>query len=424
MRKLSDIKIDIPKFPKLIISTLEDAGFEAYIVGGCVRDYLLNKNPDDFDITTNASPLEVKKLFKRTIDTGIKHGTVSVLFYENDKPYTYEVTTFRIDGEYVDGRHPKDVRFVNDLKEDLLRRDFTVNAMAYNDKKGLVDEFGGLVDLDKKIIRAVGNPTERFTEDALRLMRAVRFSAKLGFVIDEDTKDAIPPLAKNLAMVSKERVQVELTKTITSANPEFVSLYFDLGLAKYIATNFENVKVGKFKVNLSPYMAYACLLYNEDKMVANQILRELKFDNNNIYKVTALLDAKRYLKRTDINIAVKELVNDLKYDLAYDFVELIDINGEDKKLVLKIKKLLNKYKGEKTPIFIGDLKIDGNELMSIGFKGQEVGVALTSLQRIIFKKPLLNDKKLLKEMSKKAYNVYKEKKFEEDDINGGNVYEL
>ena len=144
------IVINVPKYPKLIVDTLEKNGYEAYIVGGCVRDSLLGKIPDDYDITTNAKPEEIKKLFKRTIDTGIKHGTVSVLFYEDNKPHTYEVTTFRIDGKYDDSRHPSEVKFVGELKEDLLRRDFTINAMAYNDKTGIVDIFGGVADLEKK----------------------------------------------------------------------------------------------------------------------------------------------------------------------------------------------------------------------------------------------------------------------------------
>ena len=204
MLKLNEIKIDIPKYPKEIIETLENNGYEAYIVGGCVRDALLGKSPSDYDITTNADPQTVKKLFRRTIDTGIKHGTVTVLFYEGDKPYTYEVTTYRIDGEYDDARHPKNVVFVDNLKEDLLRRDFTINAMAYNNKKGLVDEFGGIVDLDKKIIRAVGNPIERFTEDALRLLRAVRFAAKLGFSTKTCDESFICKQRENSSRIDKK----------------------------------------------------------------------------------------------------------------------------------------------------------------------------------------------------------------------------
>lgn len=417
MQKVSEIKIEIPKYPKFIIDTLEKNGFEAYIVGGCVRDAILGKSPSDYDITTNADPQAVKKLFKRTIDTGIKHGTVTVLFYENDKPYTYEVTTFRIDGEYDDARHPKDVVFVNDLKEDLLRRDFTVNAMAYNDKVGLVDEFGGIVDIGKKIIRAVGNPIERFTEDALRLLRAVRFAAKLGFEIEEETKNAIPKLAPSLSMVSKERVQVELTKTICSDNPEFVKMVFELGLSKYITDDFDSIRIGKLEKNLSTYLSYACLLYNTDIKLANKILRDFRLDNNNISKTIMLLESREYYKQMVTNyntkklavldLLIKELINFLGYDLALDFVKLVRINEKMNLLHRKLEQCIRSLNEENYPIFIRDLKVNGNDLMAIGFKGQEIGVALNSLLKIVHKNKDFNDKKLLQEIAKKAYNTYK-----------------
>ena len=417
MQKVSEIKIDIPKYPKIIIDTLEENGYEAYIVGGCVRDAILGKSPSDYDITTNADPQAVKKLFKRTIDTGIKHGTVTVLFYEDNKPYTYEVTTFRIDGEYDDARHPKNVVFVDDLREDLLRRDFTINAMAYNDKKGLVDEFGGLVDLDKKVVRAVGNPIERFTEDALRLLRAIRFAAKLGFSIDEETENAIPKLAMNLEMVSKERIQIELTKTITSANPEYVNKIFELGLAKYISNGLENIKVGKMEKNLPTYLAYACFLYNTDTFTASKFLKDLRLDNNNISKILYLIETKKCYYQIDecikrknysqVNIYIKELVNFLGFELSYDFVKLLDINDEDKELHDKIRKALNELKESNCPIFINDLKVDGNDMINIGFRGQEIGLALSCLLKIVHKNRAYNDKKLLQEIAKKAYNTYK-----------------
>lgn len=417
MQKVSEIKIDIPKYPKIIIDTLEENGYEAYIVGGCVRDAILGKSPSDYDITTNADPQTVKKLFKRTIDTGIKHGTVTVLFYEDNKPYTYEVTTFRIDGEYDDARHPKNVVFVDDLREDLLRRDFTINAMAYNDKKGLVDEFGGLVDLDKKIVRAVGNPIERFTEDALRLLRAVRFAAKLGFSIDEETENAIPKLAINLAMVSKERIQIELTKTITSANPEYVNKIFELGLAKYISNGLENLRVGKIEKDLPTYLAYACFLYNTDTFAANKFLKDLRLDNNNISKVLYLIESKKCFYQIDecikrknysqVNIYIKELVNFLGFELSYDFIKLLDINDENKELHDKIRKALDELKESNCPIFINDLKVDGNDMINIGFRGQEIGLALSYLLKIVHKNRAYNDKKLLQEIAKKAYNTYK-----------------
>ena len=181
------MKIEVPKRVKEIIETLQEHGYEAYAVGGCVRDSLLHSSPADWDITTSAKPMEVKELFRRTVDTGLAHGTVTVMLGKEG----FEVTTYRIDGEYEDSRHPKEVVFTGDLREDLRRRDFTINAMAYNDREGLVDAFGGIRDLEKGVIRCVGDPYERFTEDALRILRAVRFAAQLGFSIEERTKKCL-----------------------------------------------------------------------------------------------------------------------------------------------------------------------------------------------------------------------------------------
>ena len=167
--------IQLPDKVKKIIDTLQTNGYEAYAVGGCVRDSILGRIPDDWDITTSATPFETKELFSRTFDTGIEHGTITVLI---DKD-AFEVTTYRVDGKYEDSRHPSEVTFTRSLREDLLRRDFTINAMAYNDKEGLVDIFGGIDDLNRKMIRCVGTAKERFGEDALRILRAVRFAAQL-----------------------------------------------------------------------------------------------------------------------------------------------------------------------------------------------------------------------------------------------------
>ena len=181
------MKIQIPAAAQEIVEKLCEHGYEAYLVGGCVRDMLLGREPGDWDITTSAKPEEVKAVFRRTVDTGIKHGTVTVMMGKEG----YEVTTFRIDGDYTDGRHPDSVTFTPDLIEDLKRRDFTINAMAYNRDRGLVDAFGGRKDLEDGVIRCVGAAEERFTEDALRILRAIRFSAQLGFEIEEHTENAI-----------------------------------------------------------------------------------------------------------------------------------------------------------------------------------------------------------------------------------------
>ena len=229
------IKILLPEKVNMIIETIQAAGFEAYAVGGCVRDSILGRIPDDWDITTSAKPHEIKKLFKRTIDTGIQHGTVTVMLDKDG----YEVTTYRIDGEYEDSRHPKEVTFTSNLKEDLRRRDFTINAMAYNEKVGLVDIFEGMSDIEKKVIRCVGDAKERFTEDALRMMRAVRFSAQLGYSIDEDTKNAIKELAPTLQKISAERIQVELVKLVLSPNPDYLKIAYETGITAQVFPEFD-----------------------------------------------------------------------------------------------------------------------------------------------------------------------------------------
>ena len=231
------MKIILPEKVNFIINRLKENGYEAYAVGGCVRDSVLRRIPDDWDITTSATPNETKALFPRTFDTGIEHGTITVLVEKE----SFEVTTYRVDGEYEDSRHPKEVVFTRSLREDLLRRDFTINAMAYNEEEGLVDIFGGMKDLEQKMIRCVGNAQERFGEDALRILRAVRFAAQLGFEIEPDTMEGIRKLAPTLANISAERIQVELVKMLVSPNPGLLKLAYELGITKIILPEFDEM---------------------------------------------------------------------------------------------------------------------------------------------------------------------------------------
>lgn len=323
-----EFKIDIPKSVKLIIDILEKNGYEAFAVGGCVRDTILDRKPQDWDITTSALPNQVKELFYRTIDTGIQHGTVTVLI----KGVGYEVTTYRIDGEYNDSRHPESVEFTADLIEDLKRRDFTINAMAYNPGIGLVDAFDGIGDIEKKEIRCVGNPRERFREDALRILRAVRFSAQLGFHIEEGTMEAIKELAGTLENISAERIHVELEKLIMSNHPDKLITAYEAGITKVVLPEFDammecpqvspyhmyNVGEHTIKVmeNVPPTkeMRWAALLHDVGKpdsvtydkkeptrmhfyghahvgaKMVSTILRRLKMDNKTIKLVTRLVE--------------------------------------------------------------------------------------------------------------------------------------
>ena len=315
----------LPQNVEKIIETLNAAGFEAYAVGGCVRDALLNRTPLDWDITTSARPEEVQTLFRRTVPTGIQHGTVTVLI----KDESYEVTTYRIDGAYEDARHPKEVTFVASLEEDLKRRDFTINAMAYHPKDGLVDLFFGQSDLKKGIIRAVGQAAERFTEDALRMLRAVRFAAQLDFTIEEETAQAIRTLAPSIEKISAERIREELVKLITSDHPEKLLTAYEYGITKVVLPEFDacmqttqNTKhhcldVGRHTVKAmqgvpkDALLRIVMLLHDiakPDKKTtddtgedhfkghaqvgarkAEEILRRLKFDNATIRRATNLI---------------------------------------------------------------------------------------------------------------------------------------
>ena len=229
------MKIVLPRKVLMIINNLQFHGYEAFAVGGCVRDSILAKRPEDWDITTSAKPEQIKKLFRRTVDTGIKHGTVTVLLGKD----SFEVTTYRVDGAYEDSRHPKEVRFTNRLEEDLKRRDFTINAMAYNDEVRLVDVFGGMQDLNHHLIRCVGDPEERFSEDALRILRAVRFSAQLNFPIEPNTAAAVRKLAPTLKNISAERIRTELVKLLVSAHPERIRDAYELGITRVILPEWD-----------------------------------------------------------------------------------------------------------------------------------------------------------------------------------------
>ena len=411
MISINNIKINIPKYPKFILDTLEKKGFKAYIVGGCVRDQLLNKKVSDFDITTNAKPDDIKKIFKKTIDTGVKHGTVSVLFKDdnNTKFYAYEITTFRTEGEYKDGRHPESVCFVNDLYEDLSRRDFTINAFAYNDKEGFVDKFDGLSDLNNKLIRAVGNPIDRYNEDALRMIRAIRFASKLNFDIEKSTLDAIKICSENLSKVSKERIQIELTKILTSDNPDFIKLIFDLNLSKYITNNFNEIKLSKLIKTDDVSLSYASLLYNNVD-ICEKIIKDLKFDNNTLKNVVSILSYKKnYIDfisasgYTDLykkNYFLKKMVYNIHFDNAYRLIDLISFK-ENVDLTDDLK-ILNDICSNNEPIFLKYLNINGNDLNNIGIIGKKVGEVLLSLIEDVHEDKQKNYKDLLISIAKKG----------------------
>lgn len=408
---MSDYKINLPKEVQDIITTIDEHGCEAYAVGGCVRDSILGRNPDDWDITTSAVPGDVKTFFRKTIDTGIKHGTVTVMMGKTG----YEVTTYRIDGEYKDGRHPENVEFSANIVDDLKRRDFTINAMAYNEKQGLVDEFDGIGDLKRKLIKCVGNSDERFTEDALRMMRAIRFSAQLGFDIEKNTFDAIAKLAPSIRQVSMERVQVELVKTIMSDNPDYVIFYEQTGLFKEILPVIHEILSGKYAKNAMTMMKksekntvlrYAALLNSVDEEKARQTLKSLKLDNYTIDTASKLV-AYQKVSIDENEPSVREALHKygkglLKLMLVHERA-IIETKEEitgitmpaRRKHLLIIEHMYKDILERGDCISIKDLDITGNDLMEYGLKGPQIGKTLNELLQIVIENPKLNEKATL-----------------------------
>ncbi|SEG02911.1 CCA tRNA nucleotidyltransferase [Lachnospira multipara] len=412
--------LELPEDVKFIISKIEENGHSAYAVGGCVRDTLLEKEPQDWDITTSALPTQVKSLFRRTIDTGIEHGTVTVMIDKNG----YEVTTYRIDGEYKDGRHPESVEFSVLLTDDLSRRDFTINAMAYNDSEGLVDEYGGIADLNNKLIRCVGVAHDRFTEDALRMMRAIRFSAQLGFDIENETMAAIYDLAPTIKKISMERVHVELGKTLLSDNPEKCLLYSKTGLFKEILPYIDEALTNKhtrrtlaamkyfpkeYDKDLLLRMRYAILFSSLGSEAATKTLKTLKMDNVTIRLVGSLLDASEQdIQETEPSIreSLRHLGRDLFF-LTLDFKKALSLAASELTGIsnpVKISHYENLKKMATNIINRGDcfsikeLDISGNDLLEFGLSGKDIGKTLEYLLDLCIENPRLNEKSTLLSM--------------------------
>lgn len=411
------MKIDIPADAARIIDIFEQNGYEAYVVGGCVRDSILGRNPEDWDITTSATPQQMKELFHKTIDTGIQHGTVTIRM----GGCSYETTTYRIDGEYEDSRHPKSVEFTSLLSEDLKRRDFTINAMAYSPKKGLVDLFGGIDDLNNRIIRCVGNPNERFSEDALRTLRAVRFAGQLDFEIEENTLKAIATAAPNIANISVERIRVEITKLIMSAGADRMMIAKETGLTGVFLPEWDKLVCEKKKAediievineinNIyedkgsteHKILCFAALLHETGK--AQEIMQRLKFDNYSINLVDRLtryctydfdmnkVEFRRFLSSAGTDIM--ELLYILRQ--AYNVKCTGDYAKYIKEVENKSKNMYNEILEDKDALYIKDLDISGNDLLDAGVPaGKMVGIILNSLLAYVLEKPECNEKRWL-----------------------------
>lgn len=379
-----------PDYVDNLIRRLTDAGYEAYLVGGGLRDSLLGTCPADFDLTTSATPDETLEVFSdmKTIPTGLKHGTVTVL----SEGHPVEITTFRIDGDYTDSRHPDSVSFTRSLEEDLARRDFTVNAMAYNKDRGLVDLYGGRADLENKTIRAVGDPHKRMREDALRILRALRFEAQLGFEIEKKTEKALYDCREGLASVSAERRATELMKLITSPHAKkALERLLTLGIGEYLFGDYRpsDTLIGILhRIDSEPADRLGALLFACDIDKARRILRDLKFSNALVRDTLTVIsgrdvslpeadaDARRFIARFGASAGT------VAYLHAF-------LGGKD------ISALLLTVMREGFCSSIAELAINGSDLMALGYSGKQIGKTLEALFEIVLEKPEMNEKESL-----------------------------
>lgn len=453
------MKIAIPEKVEWILNVLHENGYEAYAVGGCVRDALIGREPKDWDITTSAAPMQVKELFRRTIDTGIQHGTVTVMLDKEG----FEVTTYRIDGKYEDGRHPKEVQFTSSLVEDLKRRDFTINAMAYSKEEGIVDAFDGVGDLERKVIRCVGNAKERFSEDALRILRAVRFSAQLDFDIEEETKTAIVEKAPTLEKISAERIREEIDKLICSSNPKRLCLAKELGITKVVFPEFDRMldtaqkhRHHRYDVGMHSLVAVEqiqkiakregvaeketsilcwtallhdvgkpdCLQIDEEgvthfyghpkagKEMARNILRRLRFDNYTIDFACQLIQyhdmqfspKKNGMRRTMNKIGVDRLPY-LFMLMEADILAQSDYKRAEKlENLARAKALYEDVLASEECVTLKDLAVNGSILIEEGFpKGKQMGEVLKALLEEVLEEPEKNQKDILLQIAKERF---------------------
>ena len=430
----------IPVDAAEIIKTLEGAGYEAYAVGGCVRDSLLGRIPGDWDLTTSATPAEVKALFPRTVDTGLAHGTVTIMMHK----VGYEVTTYRIDGEYEDDRHPKEVSFTKDLKKDLERRDFTINAMAWHPARGLVDLFGGAEDLEQGVIRAVGDPKERFGEDALRILRAFRFSAQLGFSVDPETAAAAEELREHLSSISKERIESELNKLILSDHPEYFRRLYECRITEVIMPEFDrmmetgqnspyhHLNVGDHTLAVMKAirpercLRWAALMHDMGKPdckttdengidhfyghryrsgeIAEKIMVGLKMDRDTIDRVKRIVHWHDYRVKLDLK-SVRRAFSKMGPDLIPDFLSIMEADAKGKnpervpeflRYVADLRALCEEVERSGNCVTLKQLAVRGGDLIAAGIApGPEMGEILHQLLLEVLDEPERNRKDYL-----------------------------
>ena len=426
----------LPEKAKTVFEYLENAGYECYLVGGCVRDMLMGKAPHDVDITTNATPDETKDVFRdfHTLDIGIKHGTITVII--EGEPV--EITTYRKESAYSDGRHPDSVSFTRNIEDDLSRRDFTVNAIAYNPKSGIVDPFDGQADIKHKTLRCVGTPTERFTEDSLRILRGLRFASALGFTIDKDTTDAMHNCKELISIVSPERIYVEITKLLCGKSAgKILALYSDIltvalpeikdmkGFEQHNFHHIYDVLGHTAKVVDAVYPAVhlrlSALFHDcgkpdcfslDDKGIghfyshasisakkANDALLRLRCDTATREKVVKLVKIHDTPIEPDVKVIRKKLQ---KYgeEIFFDLIKLqrADNMGLSPEYLYrqqtydKLEEIAKQIIEENQCFSLKDLAVNGRDMMSLGLKGKDIGTALDELLKAVMDEKCDNDK--------------------------------
>lgn len=379
----------IPQKIELIIDTIQKSGFEAYLVGGCVRDMLMDITPHDYDITTSAPPETILTLFEKTVPTGIKHGTVTVI----NGGLAAEVTTYRADGEYADHRRPQSVTFVKSLKEDLARRDFTVNAIAYNEKEGIKDFFGGREDIKNKILRAVGDPEKRFCEDALRILRLFRFASVLEFTPEEETLQAALKCAPLLENISAERISAELRRAVNGKNPAALKPLTDINGLKFLGIN--NPDYSKIPPLQSVGLAlFGFLYFSADNSISALNLLKPSNKEKKLYEsILTLLS----LPFPQSKAEIKEMLFKTDPDAVekYMYFKKCCFGTDTETALSMLREILEN--GE--PYKISDLKIGGKNLINLGVRGEKIGETLEYLRKCVVSNPELNRKSLLLQKS-------------------------
>ena len=396
----------IPQNILYALSSLEKNGFEAYLVGGCVRDMMMNKTPSDFDITTNALPEEIINCFpdKKCVLSGMKHGTVAPIINHE----AVEITTYRIDGEYKDSRHPEEVYFTKKIEEDLSRRDFTVNAMAMGKGFNVTDPFFGKKDIENKIIRCVGEAEKRFSEDALRIMRALRFSSTLSFNIEKETKKGILKLYHLLSNIAKERIFTELKKLIMGKNAgEILCEYKEVFL--YIMPHLSKIPEEKYYENAKKIascdmaVAFAILFDGLSEKEAGETLSALKTDRALKNKVLRLFEDRNADIYDEIKLSLylkNREIQDAERLICYLFSLKAITDCEKKCLFLLLENVKNNC------VRIKDLDINGGDLEKEGLFGSEIGKILNELLDAVITKKCKNEKEELLELTKELFNRY------------------